>query len=180
MLDFPPEEAEMSNVLIKTTEQPEVIELDWTHAAEICELEPRCYPSPWSSDLIRAEFCKEISFRLGLRYREKIVGYSFSYLLVPDLHLLNIAIDPDYRGLGFGRVLLCSLLTRAIDLDISKVFLEVRVSNTIAQNLYRQVGFLASGTRHGYYRDNGEDALLLELELKPESKELFHKLVQLG
>jgi ribosomal-protein-alanine N-acetyltransferase len=52
----------------------------------------------------------------------------------------------------------------ASELNAEFVTLEVRVSNTIAQNLYRKYGFTEVGLRHRYYHDNGEDALLMSTE----------------
>ena len=160
-------------------ETPEIVPLGRDRAEEVCVLEQRCYPSPWSSDLIRAEFEREICYRLGLTFGGEVVAYSFSYVLPPDLHLLNIAVAPEHRGKGFGRHLLANLMLHALDENVERVSLEVRVTNTLAQSLYRKLGFRAVGTRHAYYRDNGEDALLLELQLSPTDAPFLEQMQKL-
>jgi [ribosomal protein S18]-alanine N-acetyltransferase len=146
---------------------PQVTLLDLSHLAEICELEPRCYPSPWSADLIRGEFLNEVSYRLGLTMDWNVVGYSFSHFLKPELHLLNLAVAPEYRCRGYGKYLLCNLLLRAAREGVTKVLLEVRSSNYIARKLYSSLNFRTVGVRRNYYQDNNEDALLLELQITP-------------
>jgi [ribosomal protein S18]-alanine N-acetyltransferase len=64
-------------------------------------------------------------------------------------------------------VLVDDLLARAIDTDVQSVTLEVRVSNSEAQALYRSRGFRVAGLRRRYYRDGGEDALVMEWRAAP-------------
>ena len=54
------------------------------------------------------------------------------------------------------------LLARATQVGVARLGLEVRVSNFAAQALYRAHGFRVSGLRKSYYRDTGEDALMME------------------
>ncbi len=157
---------------------PELLEIQADRMEEVVELEQRCYPSPWSAGLVRGEFNKEVSYRLGLLLEGKVVAYSFCYLIPQDLHILNIAVAPEQRGKGFGKYLLCNLLTRAIDANVTLVGLEVRPSNAAARALYARLGFQAVGIRRGYYRDNGEDALLLERNLGAQDLAFFKKFSQ--
>ncbi len=94
-----------------------------------------------------------------------VVGYAGFWYIVDEAHISTIAVHPDWRGQGAGELLLTSLLERALDLHAVKATLEVRVTNTRAQNLYRKYGFEEVGRRRRYYRDNGEDALLMTAEL---------------
>jgi ribosomal-protein-alanine N-acetyltransferase len=57
--------------------------------------------------------------------------------------------------------MLLAMIERSSELGAHEVTLEVRVSNTVAQNLYRKYGFEVVGRRPGYYRDNDEDADLM-------------------
>ncbi len=66
-----------------------------------------------------------------------------------------------WRGRGIGELMLLAMIERSIELGAHEVTLEVRVSNTVAQNLYRKYGFEVVGRRPGYYRDNNEDADLM-------------------
>lgn len=142
-----------------------LVELDCSYLEEVCSLEPRCYPHPWSSRLIEGEFEKEVSFRLGVRCERGLAAYAFSYLVPDEMHVLNLAVAPEYRGIGLGKFLLAGLLQRGVLRGAKTVTLEVRESNVIAQRLYFGLGFRRIGIRRNYYRDNGENALLLERHL---------------
>jgi ribosomal-protein-alanine N-acetyltransferase len=100
-----------------------------------------------------------------------VVGYAGFWYIVDEAHISTIAIHPDWRGQGAGEQLLTGLLEHALDLKAVKSTLEVRVTNTRAQSLYRKYGFEEVGRRRRYYRDNGEDALLMTVELHPGYRE---------
>ena len=129
----------------------------------VCELEPRCYTHPWSRPLIMGEFEKDISFRFGLLKEGQLAGYCFAYLVVDELLILNFAIAPEFQRRGLGSALLRSVLKQAQSLGATLACLEVRRSNITAQTLYTRFGFKQVAIRRGYYRDNLEDALVLEL-----------------
>ena len=90
-----------------------------------------------------------------------IVGYAGLWLMVDEAHVTTIATHPRYRRRGLGELLLSSLITIAYDIGARQVTLEARVSNAIAQNLYRKYGFREAGIRRRYYSDNDEDALIM-------------------
>jgi [ribosomal protein S18]-alanine N-acetyltransferase len=81
-----------------------------------------------------------------------------------DIH--NIAVHPDFRRQGIGRLLLEQVVAAARRQERLRVTLDVRFSNASAQSLYRRFGFVARGLRKAYYSDNGEDALVMALELR--------------
>jgi ribosomal-protein-alanine N-acetyltransferase len=66
------------------------------------------------------------------------------------------------RRRGVARALIEELLAHARSAGVRRLTLEVRVSNFAAQGLYREHGFRLVGLRRGYYRDRGEDALVME------------------
>ncbi len=78
-----------------------------------------------------------------------------------EAHIVSIGVRTEYRGLGLGEALLLAAIERAIESGLGKVTLEVRVSNHVAQNLYKKYGFMERGRRRGYYTDNREDALIM-------------------
>jgi ribosomal-protein-alanine N-acetyltransferase len=90
-----------------------------------------------------------------------IVGFAGLWLMVDEAHITTIAAHPAYRGRGVGELLLSSLIGIAYSIHAVRVTLEVRVSNTIAQNLYRKYGFKQEGRRRRYYSDNNEDAYIM-------------------
>lgn len=107
-----------------------------------------------------------------------IIGFAGLWLMVDEAHITTIAIHPDYRGRGLGEFELASLIDIAIQIGAKWVTLEVRVSNYVAQNLYRKYGFREAGMRQRYYSDNQEDALIMWTEelSSPSFKERFQQL----
>jgi ribosomal-protein-alanine N-acetyltransferase len=81
--------------------------------------------------------------------------------MLDEAHITTIAMHPEYRGRGLGVLELSSMIGIAYEINAQRVTLEVRVSNTVAQNLYRKYGFMVVGTRRRYYSDNNEDAYIM-------------------
>jgi ribosomal-protein-alanine N-acetyltransferase len=99
----------------------------------------------------------------GTRESACIVGYGGCWMIAGEAHISTIAVHPDFRGQGLGELLLVGMLQRAIHLNSEYSVLEVRASNATAQSLYRKYEYEVVGRRRGYYRDDGEDALLMEV-----------------
>jgi ribosomal-protein-alanine N-acetyltransferase len=95
-----------------------------------------------------------------------ILGYGGLWCIQDEGHISTIASHPEYRGLGYGEVLLAGMVRRAITLSASYVVLEVRVSNTLAQNLYRKYEFETVEVKPNYYRSDNEDAYEMRLDLR--------------
>jgi ribosomal-protein-alanine N-acetyltransferase len=92
-----------------------------------------------------------------------IVGYGGCWLIAGEAHISTIATHPDFRGRGLGELLLIGMLLRSIGLGGEYSVLEVRETNLTAQRLYEKYEYKIVGRRKGYYRDNNEDALLMEV-----------------
>jgi len=97
---------------------------------------------------------------------ERAVGYIIYWLLPREIDVHNLAVDPAYRRQGIGKTLLYAAIDEARRQRVSRVTLEVRKSNEAAQRLYQSLGFIAQGVRKGYYSDDGEDAVVMALELE--------------
>jgi len=91
----------------------------------------------------------------------RVVGYAGIWLMVDESHVTSIAVAAAYRGLGIGDLLFLSLIDTSRQIGAQYMTLEVRVTNTLAQNLYREFGFKETGVRKRYYSDNNEDALIM-------------------
>jgi [ribosomal protein S18]-alanine N-acetyltransferase len=96
--------------------------------------------------------------------RAPIVGFAGIWLMVDEAHLVTIAVAPGQRGKGLGELLLVSMIDMSCILGAQTMTLEVRVSNHVAQALYRKYAFKNEGVRRRYYSDNGEDALIMTTE----------------
>jgi [ribosomal protein S18]-alanine N-acetyltransferase len=95
---------------------------------------------------------------------EYILGFVGEWIMVDEAHIINIAVRESHRGKGIGELLLISGIEMATNLKASVVTLEVRASNSVAQNLYTKYGLAKVGVRRGYYTDNKEDAFIMTTE----------------
>ncbi len=92
-----------------------------------------------------------------------VVGFAGLRVILKEAHLVSIATRDEYRGQGIGERLLISVIELAAKLSASIIALEARVSNKGAQALYKKYGFREVGIRRAYYSDDGEDAVLMEV-----------------
>lgn len=117
---------------------------------------------PWSAEQFRQSFEQKSFAAFGLRRQGQLVAYISVYHAAGELEILNIAVDPVYRRLGYGKNLLRMMLQVARKMGIERAVLEVRIGNAPALALYQGLGFEKVGTRLGYYADTGEDALIYQ------------------
>jgi len=128
----------------------------------VLEIEAQSYKTPWS----RRAFTSEITENTYAHYYVarsggKIVGYVGMWVILDEAHITNIAVDPAYRRKGIGQKMLEAMFEKAKGFGASRMTLEVRVSNTGAQALYKKLGFQDRGLRKGYYTDTNEDAIIM-------------------
>jgi len=90
-----------------------------------------------------------------------IVGFAGVWRMLDEAHLTTIAVRKTYRGRGIGELILIRVVDMATGFGAAVVTLEVRISNIVAQSLYRKYGFKSAGIRKGYYSEDGEDALIM-------------------
>lgn len=131
----------------------------------IAEIEQKSFRIPWSKQMIEDEFFNPNAHYFVAEVRGKIVGYTGFWKILDEGHITNVAVHPDYRGLGYGRELIAVMVENAKELDITAMTLEVRVSNSVAISLYESFGFVSAGIRKKYYADNDEDAIIMWLKL---------------
>ena len=94
----------------------------------------------------------------------RVIAVLVGWFIVDELHIATIATHPEFRGQGIGRQLLLHVVGSAKKEGAIRAFLEVRESNLIALNMYRDFGFVEDGRRVKYYKDNSEDAILMSLD----------------
>ena len=90
-----------------------------------------------------------------------MIGYGGMWLILDEAHITNIAVHPEHRRRGVGRLLMETLMKEAVILKMERMTLEVRVSNKAAISLYKSLGFEEGGIRKGYYSNDREDALIM-------------------
>jgi len=163
---------------------PYVIQpMRWEDVPAIMIIERESFPLPWSSYTYRHELTENTHShyivarprRTGASKRAwwrqflwpaspAIVGYGGFWLVADEAHISTLAVAPQQRGHGLGELLLAAMIEQAIGMKAIMATLEVRVSNTVAQKLYTKYGFVITGTRPRYYRDNDEDAHIMTVE----------------
>ncbi|MDX1481964.1 MAG: ribosomal protein S18-alanine N-acetyltransferase [Woeseiaceae bacterium] len=144
-----------------------VRDMTYDDLPHVSDIEQRSYDFPWSHGVFRD--CVLAGYVcLVIDHGERPVGYSILSVAAGEAHILNLCVDPDYRGLGYGELLLEELIARAGAAEVSAMFLEVRPSNAGAIALYRKKGFRKIAKRPAYYqsRDGREDADVLCLEFR--------------
>ncbi|MHB0858976.1 MAG: ribosomal protein S18-alanine N-acetyltransferase [Anaerolineae bacterium] len=116
----------------------------------------------------------------GPRNDVSLLGYGGFWMMLEEAHICTLALRPEWRGRNLGELLLASLIEESYQRDAQFITLEVRVSNTVAQNLYKKYGFQHTGRRKGYYSDNGEDAHIMSTAPihSSEYQERFQQLVE--
>ena len=99
---------------------------------------------------------------------KKVIGFAILSVSIEESHLLNIGLTSSKRGQGLGKELLEKIVIAAEVMGSKKIFLEVRISNEIAIDLYKTMGFREIGLRKNYYRlkEGREDAILMSKTLK--------------
>jgi len=142
--------------------------------ARVMEIERGAFAHPWSEDLVRRELQHDWSiFLLATEARtgspgeapEAVVGFVIAWLVHDELHVLNVAVAPEERRRGTGRALMEEVQGRGRRQGARLATLEVRRSNAPALALYRALGWRQVGIRPGYYADENEDAVIMEIDL---------------
>ena len=142
-----------------------IVPMHESHIAQIAALEQLCFSDPWSENSVRSELSNPLSLWLVAEEEGKAIGYVGSQSVAPEADVMNLAVAPEWRNKGIGRALMTALIAQLHSRGITALFLEVRVGNTPAQNLYRSLGFVEAGRRPKYYVNPTEDALILRKEL---------------
>lgn len=137
----------------------------------IMEVENSSFPLPYTAQVWEKEKCNSLSRTIVVvdEKREGIQelrGYLNFWIILDEAEIHRIAVKNEYRRSGVAAMLLQEMFNMLNDMNIVSVHLEVRQSNHGAINLYDKFGFVLKGRRQRYYEETGEDALILEAEVK--------------
>lgn len=136
----------------------------------VMAIERVAFSNPWSTELVRRELSHDWSTILLAEAPDEeggmaLRGFLIFWLVHDELHILNVATDPARRRQGVARAVLQATLEQGLAHRCVLATLEVRRSNLAAQALYREFGFRPAGVRANYYADEGEDAIVMNLDL---------------
>ena len=131
----------------------------------ISELEKECFPKePWSYRMLADSFSCENFIGILCDDEGEVAGYGGVTVGYDTADIDNIAVAENYRGGGIGGAILEALVAAARERGVCKVFLEVRVSNSVAMSMYLKHGFKGVYARTRYYTD-GEDCLVMARDI---------------
>ncbi len=128
----------------------------------IAAIERDVFSDPWPEAFFVHELSQPQTHARVAEQGGELAGYSVAWLGAGTGHLGNLAVVPGRRRRGIARRMVEDLQERACAVGAEGVTLEVRVSNFAAQGLYHAHRFRLAGLRRGYYRDTGEDALVMQ------------------
>jgi len=140
----------------------EIFPMQPEHLGRVLEIENVSFPTPWSyrsylGELTRNNFAHYFVAMLdGI-----IVGYIGLWIVVDETHITTIAVAPEYRGNKIAEKLIEFAEEYSKIWGAEKMILEVRISNTPAQKVYKRMGFEQIGIRKQYYSDTLEDAIVM-------------------
>ena len=98
-----------------------------------------------------------------------LVAVSCGWVVLDELQITVLAVDPEQRRRGLGRAVLQRLLVDASNAGVRQAILDVAEDNLAANSLYSSFGFRTIGRRARYYRD-GKDALIQSLDVQRKNK----------
>jgi ribosomal-protein-alanine acetyltransferase len=130
---------------------------------EIVRIERSCFADPWSEESFRRLLAVQpaIFQVIESEPERRIAGYAIAFAVGEDGELLNVAVEPDFRGKGLAGQMVDALIIELAARGVRATFLEVRESNGAARGLYGSRGFTEIGRRKKYYRRPVEDALVM-------------------
>ncbi|MEH7504839.1 ribosomal protein S18-alanine N-acetyltransferase [Neobacillus drentensis] len=133
---------------------------------QILEVEHASFTTPWSREAFYNELHNNrFAVYLVLEENNKILGYCGAWIVIDEAHVTNVAILPEFRGRKLGEAIMRKMMSVAREMGAKSMTLEVRVTNHVAQSLYRKLGFQDGGIRKNYYSDNQEDGLVMWVNL---------------
>lgn len=137
----------------------------FTDLPRVMEIEVECFTMPWSEATFRGLLRRSDADLYVAEVDGKLVGYTVFWAVLDQGELGNVSVTTAYRRRGIAAVLVDTVLRRAAERAVREVFLEVRVSNAGAQELYTNFGFEQVGRRRNYYVQPVEDAFVMRKQL---------------
>lgn len=139
-----------------------IIDTTQTQLEQIEKIEQQCFSCPWTLDQLRSQLSDDRHvFLAAVDAGGTVLGYVGMMFVLDEGYISNVAVAPAYRRQGVADALISALMTRAEELNLAFVTLEVRAGNEPAKSLYAKHGFVPVGRRKNYYDLPKEDAILM-------------------
>ncbi len=134
--------------------------------ARVAEIEAEAFTSPWKAETFHTLIERPGAELWVLEDPDAgVVAYAVVWCILDQGELANIAVSEGFRRRGYGAYMLARVVEVVRERGVESLYLEVRVSNTGAADMYRSFGFKEIGVRRDYYDHPREDALLMVLRL---------------
>lgn len=137
---------------------------------QVMLIERRSFSTPWSEKTFRGLMRRPSAALMVAEVDGRVGGYLVMWFAADEAEIGDLAVSPELRRRGIGRVLVERAVEEARSRSATGIFLEVRASNEDARRMYDDAGFLVVGTRPGYYTEPVEDAYVMRLNMDPESR----------
>lgn len=135
----------------------------------MAQIERAVFSRPWSRQAFAQSMQHDTLFVVAIK-GEAVIGYCGMYCSFGEGEITNVAVIPGEQGAGIGRKMMEYLLAQARDAGISRIVLEVRVSNERAIHLYEGLGFCSCGIRRNFYDMPREDGMVMALDRMPDGQ----------
>ncbi|HIG79298.1 MAG TPA: ribosomal-protein-alanine N-acetyltransferase [Cycloclasticus sp.] len=139
---------------------------------DVLGIEQQVYNYPWSRGIFKD--CLRVGYSNWALIKDDVfVGYAILSVAVGEAHILNICVDPSCKRQGLGQFFLNEVIGAAKTMRADCIFLEVRLSNVAAIELYKKMGFKQIGQRKNYYpaAEGKEDAMVYSLDIAVYDRE---------
>ena len=136
--------------------------------AAVAQIDKLSFSQPWPSPAFEVELVNEHARCWVAEEDGDLAAALVIWRVLDEAHIATIAVHPNFRQRGIGKALLQTGMEAAYAEGARIYHLEVRAGNLAAQKMYTNFGYEVVGRRIKYYKDNGEDALLMTLNLPEE------------
>lgn len=127
----------------------------------VTRLDALSFSQPWSQNAYQTELANQGARCWVAQADEQVVAVLVIWRVLDEAHIATVAVHPEFRRQGIGSLLFRTGMQAALAEGARIYQLEVRAGNAAAQKMYEDFGFGVVGRRPRYYRDNGEDAVLM-------------------
>lgn len=136
---------------------------DTATLAEVAALHTRVFGHGTGTDgLVGGQANRAIARVHAARHRSgEVIGYTVVWVVLDELHIHDVAVDPGFRRKGVANTLLNHVLSDARTAGATSATLEVRAANSAARALYEKFGFATEAVRPSYYENPSDDALIM-------------------
>ena len=146
-------------------DQVKIVPMTRANLSQVLAIEKVSFPLPFSENLFHMELNLNIAHMMVACAGKTVMGYLDYWHVDNEMHVINIAVSLQARQKGIGSQLMQHVVDYGNKNGVEKIFLDVRESNASAIKLYKKFCFEPIDVRKGYYQDNEEDALVMQLKL---------------